>query len=122
MLQELKQVVENAEQDQVYQLLLPEISYLVQTTHKTFELLSKSSWSNLSKTQLEQEKKFSFPNLSQALANLDTKIEQLDITGKGYDYDLEQVIRLSAVLDELRAIANELKALRNNILQTEDYS
>ena len=111
IVEEMGQVVENGEKDRVYKLLLSEISYLVQTTHQTFQALSNLSWSNLSRRE-----NFSLPNLSEALANLDSRIEEIDTTGESYDYELDEVTRLSGFLDGLRAIANELIILSKTVL------
>ncbi|MEL7035711.1 MAG: hypothetical protein AAFO04_08870 [Cyanobacteria bacterium J06592_8] len=105
-LKEMAEVLKKVKTQQTNQLLLPEVSYLAQTTYQMFKALGNFFESNLPETE-----KLLLPNLSDALVNLEGRIEQLHHKGESYDYELDQIIHFSAFLNDLRAIANQLNIL-----------
>lgn len=105
-LKEMAEVLKKVETNQTNQFLLPEVSYLAQTTYQMFKALGTFFKSNLS-----EKENIILPNLSDALANLEARIEQLDHRGESSDYELDQIIHFSAFLNDLRAIANQLNIL-----------
>lgn len=106
MIKDLEQFFQKEQQNSIAQTLFPEISYLSQITYQSFQELAdfydvKSS-SHLSNI---------YPNMNEALANLNNRIETLHHTQESKSYDLEQVIEISAFLDDLKSISHQLNLL-----------
>jgi uncharacterized membrane protein YgaE (UPF0421/DUF939 family) len=105
-LKEMAEVVKEFENNQANSLLLPEISYLAQTTDQMFKALG-----NCFEPKLSKAENLLLPNLSEALANLESRIEDFHQRAVSYEYELDNIIHLSAFLNDLRAIANQLNLL-----------
>ncbi|MGF1491597.1 MAG: aromatic acid exporter family protein [Microcoleaceae cyanobacterium] len=109
--QELDQVVEDGASDFICQLFSSELFYLVEVTHETFQLLGKTAFLNASNHGTT-----TFPDLSQAMAALDSKIAAFHFSEHNNTYTLDEVIRFSAFIDELRVINNQLKDLTESLI------
>jgi len=101
-IEDLDRMLENCNISQVEKVIHSEVSDLVQTTYHSFQVLGNSRRETQSMTLLD---------LSEALAVLDRRIEELHETREGVNYDLEEVITFSAFLEELRTIAARLNTL-----------
>ena len=106
ILEDLKRFISPKQKNPVAQLVLPEISYLTQTTHQFFQVLGQFPHANLS-----ANKSLTLPNLTEALAYLEHRLEELGKSKQSHDYDLKQVIEFSAWLDDLKDVSHKLMSL-----------
>jgi uncharacterized membrane protein YgaE (UPF0421/DUF939 family) len=106
ILEDLKRFIPTQKQNPIAQLILQEISYLIQTTHQFFQVLGQFSTANLSSNNA-----LILPDLTGALAYLEHRLEELGKGKQSHDYDLEQVIEFSAWLDDLKDVSHKLMSL-----------
>jgi hypothetical protein len=106
ILEDLKRFISPKQKNLVAQLILPEIFYLTQTTHQFFQVLGQFSYTNLSANNA-----LILPDLTEALAYLEHRLEELGKGKQGHNYDLKQVIELSAWLDNLKDVSHKLMSL-----------
>jgi uncharacterized membrane protein YgaE (UPF0421/DUF939 family) len=103
LLTDLKQFINLKHKNALAQVILPEISYLTQTTYQFFQILGQFSAPNLA-----PNKPLQLPDLTQALTYLEHRLEELGEDKQGHDYELKQVIELSAWLDDIKQISSTL--------------
>jgi uncharacterized membrane protein YgaE (UPF0421/DUF939 family) len=108
ILEDLKRFISPKQKNPIAQLILPEISYLTQTTHQFFQVLGQFSHANLSANNA-----LILPDLTEALTYLEHRLEELGKSKQSHDYALKQVIEFSAWLDDLKDVSHKLMSLGN---------
>jgi hypothetical protein len=96
----------NHHEHKLYQKLSLEISNLTQATSEILSVLSDISWQkNIDINN------YLLPDLTIALNTLAQKINNLRETGETHNYSLNEIIKISAFLDNLKAISNQVNSL-----------